>query len=164
LIDWSYDLLAEPERLLLHRLAIFAGGWSLEAAETICAGGPLKEEEILDLLTQLVHKSLVVMDEQDDEASYHMLGTIRQYALEKLAACGEMMALAEQHLAYYLKFIELDEPVRSGPEQTAWFERLSREQDNLRAAFAWAQIHDPDRAQRLSRSIWWFWYLREDNP
>ncbi len=96
LIDWSYNLLSKEERLLLQRLSVFAGGWTLEAAEAVCAGDGVEADDVLDLMTQLVNKSLVISErEQGREARYRMLETIRQYASERLLEAGEGEQIAE---------------------------------------------------------------------
>src|SRR5207244_8453012 len=101
LIDWSYALLSETERSLLRRLAVFAGGWTLEAAEAICAGDGIEPREVLDLLAHLVEKSLVVAVGQGGEERYRLLETIRQYAAEKLADAGEAAAVRGKHLEWF---------------------------------------------------------------
>src|SRR4030095_16160100 len=104
-------MLSEVERTLLERLSVFAGGWTLEAAEAICAGGNLERYDVLDLLTQLVNKSLVVPDsESDSEVRYRLLETIRQYARERLLEAGGSDKVRERHLDYYLKFARRAEP------------------------------------------------------
>ena len=106
LIDWSHSLLTGPERDLFRQLAVFTGGWTLEAAETVCA-----EMEILELLARLVDKSLVVLDEQAKEPRYRMLETIRQYALEKLLDAQESERLRDRHLRFFVKLAEFTEPI-----------------------------------------------------
>jgi len=139
LIDWSYDLLAEPERVLLRRLSVFAGGWTLEAAEAVCAGDGLDHDEVLDVLAQLVNKSLVVADrEQGQETRYRLLETIRQYALERLAASGEADAIRRRHAEYFLVLAEIAGVQLQRAGQRVWLDRLEAEHDNLRAALAWA--------------------------
>jgi len=111
LIDWSHDLLSESERVLLRRLSIFAGGWSLEAAESICGNEGIETHEILDLLTQLLNKSLVIVKhKQGQETRYRMLETIRQYARDKLWAAGEGESMRQWHLAYFVDLAERAEP------------------------------------------------------
>src|SRR6185503_18293121 len=112
LIDWSYDILTENERLLLRRLSAFAGGWTLEAAVEVCAGEGIDTYEILDLLSQLVNKSLAVGIEHSlhGETGYRMLETIRQYAREKLLEAGESEILRNRHLTYYVKLTKQAEP------------------------------------------------------
>ena len=110
LIDWSHDLLTEPERLLLRRLSVFAGGWMLDAAEAVCVGDVIEQSHVLDLLTQLVNKSLVIAERvQGKEARYRMLETIRQYARVKLSQAGEGELLSKRHLAYFVDLAERGE-------------------------------------------------------
>ncbi|MBK8780702.1 MAG: protein kinase, partial [Anaerolineales bacterium] len=164
LIDWSYDLLAENEKLLLRRLAVFMGGWTLEAAEQVCSDGQLHAEDVLDLLIHLVDKSLVVVDEQPAHLRYRMLETVRQYAREKLLESGEGEKLHTQHLVYFLKFAEEAEPHLFRAEQIEWLDRLELDDDNLRAALDWAvddpQNHPPEAALRLCNALWFFWFVR----
>ncbi|HSL28177.1 MAG TPA: tetratricopeptide repeat protein, partial [Anaerolineales bacterium] len=143
LIDWSYDILSEGERLLLCRLSVFAGSWTLEAAEEVCADEGVDPYEILDLLTQLVNKSLVPVIEhaQSGETRYRMLETIRQYAREKLldgAGSAGVESLRQKHLAYFVKLTEQAEPELLRSNQVFWLNRLEEEVDNLRLALEWA--------------------------
>ena len=164
LIDWSYDLLSENEKLLLRRLAVFMGGCTLEAAEQVCSDGQLHVEDVLDLLIHLVDKSLVVVDEQPGHLRYRMLETVRQYAREKLLGSGEGERLHTQHLAYFLKFAEEAEPYLFRGEQIEWLNWLEQDYDNIRAALGCAieneQDDPPDAGLRLSNALWYFWYLR----
>jgi non-specific serine/threonine protein kinase len=132
-------LLTEPEQILLRRLAVFAGGFTLEAVEAICSEG-MKRGGILDLLGRLVDKSLVIVDEisKVSETRYRLLETIRQYALEKLMGTEEARAIRDQHLGFYLDLAEKSEPNIFGNESVAWFARLDRELDNIRAAIEWS--------------------------
>lgn len=160
-IDWSYSLLSEPERVLLRRLSIFAGGWLFEAAEDICAGGGIDTYEVLDLLTSLVDKSLVVVEELDSSTRYGMLETIRQYALEKLAEAGETAGLRDRHLEHYMLFSEQVQPALQGPAQQTWLENLEQDHDNLRLALEWAQEkHAALNQARLAAALWRFWWVR----
>jgi non-specific serine/threonine protein kinase len=138
-VDWSYALLPEPERVLLRRLAVFAGGWTLETAEGVCAGDGLAAEDVLDLLVQLVNKSLVVAEDRGGEWRYRLLETLRQYGWEKLQEAGEEVALRDRHLAWFAALGHQGDPHTWGPNQFAWFERWDAEVDNLRAALAWSQ-------------------------
>ena len=116
LIDWSHDLLTEPERVLLRRLAVFAGGWTLEAAEAVCVGDGVEADAVLDLMTQLVNKSLILAErEQGQEARYRMLETIRQYASERLLKAGEGEQLRNRHLDFFLHWAEQVEPECARP-------------------------------------------------
>ena len=161
LIDWSHDLLSEAERTLLQRLSVFAGGWSLEAAEAICAGEGLERDEVLDLLTQLVNKSLVISDhESETEARYRLLETIRQYARERLVEAGGGEKVRDRHLVYYLKFAERTEPELRGPHQIAWLDRLEKEVDNLRAALEWGLDVNVEAGLRMASALLWFWHIR----
>ena len=101
LVDWSYDLLSEQERTLLRRLSVFAGGWTLEAAEAVCAGDGIEDWEILDLLTQLVDKSIVIAEAHGDATRYRLLETLRQYGAEKLAASGEEASRQRAHADWF---------------------------------------------------------------
>jgi hypothetical protein len=159
-IDWSYDLLTQSERVLLRRLSVFAGGWTLEAAEAVGAGDGIEAGAVLDLLTRLVEKSLVVAEEQGEAARYHLLETIRQYAGERLLAAGEAAAVRERHATWCLDLIEAAEPALSSGEQMDWLVRLAAEHDNLRAALAWWLDADPDAGLRLAGSLWQFWRAR----
>jgi predicted ATPase/class 3 adenylate cyclase/DNA-binding XRE family transcriptional regulator len=146
LIDWSHDLLSEAERALLRRLSVFAGGWTLEAAESVCAGDGLELDQILDVLLHLVDKSLVVAKTQGTEPRYpaggslryHMLETIRQYAQEKLADSGESSLLRDRHLEYFRSLGEQARPHFRDAEQIMWLDRFETELDNVRAALTWA--------------------------
>jgi tetratricopeptide (TPR) repeat protein len=152
MIDWSYDLLSEPERTLLRRLAVFTG-WTFEAAEAINA-----ELDVLDLLTQLVNKSLVIVDEEGPETRYRLLETLRQYARDRLVATGEYDALRQQHLAYFVGLAELSAPLIEGSQVVDWLPRLEREYDNVRAALEWGLAHDTDSALRLVGALMNFWF------
>jgi predicted ATPase len=152
LVDWSYDLLAEPERVLLRRLAVFAGSWTLEAAEWMG-----EREAVLDLLTHLVNKSLVVVDERDDATRYRLLETIGAYAREKLVQATEEHNARTQHLNYYVWLVEQAAPHLSGLYHEAWYAHLEAEHANLRAALEWATRHDMSMALRLVASLWYFW-------
>lgn len=135
LIDWSFDLLSERERTLFRRLAVFAGGCTLDAAEAVTAGDGLDAAEVLDLLAALVDKSLVMM--APDGARYRMLETVRAYAAEKLAEAGDEAATRTRHVRHYLAFAEATPAKLSGPEQAAWLQRLDAERDNLLTAHDW---------------------------
>ena len=138
-IDWSHDLLSEPERALLRRSAVFAGGWTLEAAEAVCAGSGIEAGDILGLLASLVDKSLVQGEERGGQVRYRLLETIRQYAEAKLCESGEEPAWRTRHLDWFVALAEEAEPRLCGPEQVAWLDRLEAEHDNLRVALATAQ-------------------------
>jgi predicted ATPase/class 3 adenylate cyclase len=134
LIDWSYDLLAAEERALFQALAVFAGGWTLEAAEAVGAGNDVRADDVLDLLTRLVEKSLVIAD--IDGNRYRMLDTVRHYALEKLQETPHADGPPDRHLDFYVGFAETARNELVGPQQGEWLERLDREFENLLAAHA----------------------------
>ncbi len=207
LIDWSYGLLTEPERTLLRRLSVFTGGWTLEAAEAVCADQgelspqmtpegypqitqmekdttvahgalpaapanhplapspshlliPIEEWEILDLLTALGDKSLVVAEREGRETRYRLLETVRQYAVERVSESGESEGLRAAHRDFYLALAEQAEPHYTRPEQGEWLARMEVEHDNLRAALDWC-AQDADGVEaglRLSGVLWRFWH------
>jgi predicted ATPase/class 3 adenylate cyclase len=161
-IDWSYSLLTEPERLTLHRLSVFAGGWTLEAAEKVCASDGIEAWEMLDLLCSLVDKSLVVAEPKEGHTRYHLLETVRQYGTEKLQTIGETEQVKTRHRDYFLALAEEAEPLLTGPDQGMWLRRLETEHDNFRAALAWCEV-DAEGAEiglRLASTICHFWYVR----
>jgi predicted ATPase/class 3 adenylate cyclase/Tfp pilus assembly protein PilF len=162
LVDWSYDLLADPERALLMRLSMFAGGWTLEAAERVCAGGVVEEWEVLDILTSLVDKSLVLYDGMVPDARYHLTETVRQYAREKVIGESQSHTFHQQHRDYFLSLAEEAREELLGREQGEWLQRLETEHDNMRVAFEFC-AGDPDSGGlglRLSGSLWKFWEIR----
>ena len=159
-VDWSHQLLPEPERVLFRRLSVFRGGWSLEAAEQVCAGARIERSEIVGLLAGLVDRSLVVTDHQSNR--FRMLETLRQYAHERLAEAGEEDRMATAHASYFTMVAEQAEPALRGPDQGHWLRWLAEERDNLRVALArWSQTADsqPDLGLRLVAALGWFWYF-----
>jgi predicted ATPase/DNA-binding NarL/FixJ family response regulator len=159
-MEWSHGLLTEEERFLFRRLAVFAGGFMLEAAESVCAGEGL-EEEVLEVLSHLVDKSLVLVEEQDGEMRYRLLETVRQYASEKLKEAGEEAEVRQCHAAYHLALAEVAEPGLKGARPVAWLERLEREHDNLRAALGWAlESGEAELGLRLAGTLGGFWLVR----
>lgn len=160
-IDWSYDLLSEQERILLRRLSVFAGGWSLKAGEFVCTDDVLPEFEILESLAYLVDKSLVVAQEELGEARYQMLETVRQYAHEKLLESGEAERLRERELEFYVKFAEEAEQKLKSAEERNWYARLDLEFDNLRSALEWAHEHQLiEPGLRAAGALDRFWLFR----
>jgi predicted ATPase/DNA-binding SARP family transcriptional activator len=210
-IDWSYKLLSEPERALLERLAVFAGGFTLEATEAVCSdfgfgtgdvvnkdaqdkqdeafpSAPIQNPkskiqnlDVLDLLSALVDKDLVVYEERQESARYRLLETIRQFGWDRLRESGEAEHVRRRHRDWCLQLAEQAAPELLGPEQAMWFERLEREHDNLRAAIEWSRdrgscspavtevppiqnpkskIESPEAALRLGGALSWFWLAR----
>jgi predicted ATPase/DNA-binding SARP family transcriptional activator len=155
-IDWSYELLEPDDRSLFARLAVFVGGCTAEAAEAVCAAG---EEAILEGLAALADGSLI-RQESVEEARLGMLETVREYALERLAASGEEPQLRRRHAEYYLGLAETAEQELHGSEQGRWLERLDREHGNLRAALAFAlESGDGETALRIAAALRWFWHI-----
>ena len=160
-MDWSHELLPEQERILLRRLSVFAGGFTLKAVESVCVWEDLQRGDVLDLLSHLVNKSLVVVAEQDSETRYRLLEAVRQYGWEKLSESGEEGQLREQHARYYLALTEEAEPELKGEGQVAWLERLEREHDNLRVAMRLLLGQgESEEASRLGWALWLFWGIR----
>jgi non-specific serine/threonine protein kinase len=183
LIDWSYDLLSEPERTLLRRLSVFAGGWTLEAAEAICSaegfgvqGAGYREadptpdtlhpvpctlypNDVLDLLSQLVDKSLVQYEERDGAARYRLLETVRQYARERLLESGESGAMRDCHLEFFSQWAE---GTSGQSERSLRFDHLEMEHDNLRMALAWSLSEEGgmEAGLRLATMLAGFWRAR----
>lgn len=161
-VEWSYDLLSEPERVLLQRLSVFAGGWTLEAAEHICA----QEDatfDVLELLMHLVDKSLVVSDPQENAARYRYLDTIRQFARDKLGSSGpeHLRDVSNAHLDYFLGFAQEVDQILRGAEQKGGLVILDRELGNLRAALTWAAQSGRTEAElKLTSALWRYWRVR----
>jgi predicted ATPase/DNA-binding SARP family transcriptional activator len=153
-IEWSHDLLAGEEAVLFRRLAIFAGGFGLEAAEEVCAGGAITRRQIVDLLARLVDKSLV----NAAGPRFRLLDTIRQYAAERLDASGEHEVVAVHHLDWCLALAEEHDPLSAGPRRS--LRTLELEHDNLRAGLTFALRRNPQAALRLATSLWRFWLDR----
>ncbi len=160
-MDWSHELLGQKERALFRRLSVFAGGFSLEAAESVCAGEELERDEVLELLSHLVDKSMVTAREEAGEARYRLLETVQQYGREKLSELGEVGQARERHVGCYLALAEEAEPELKGERQVAWLERLERDHDNLRATMAWLLGRgEPEKAAGLGWALWLFWGIR----
>ena len=162
LLDWSYDLLNATEQALFRRLAVFAGGWTPEAAEQVCVGPPVDNMAIVDLLAFLTDKSLVVVEERDGATRFRMLETLRQYARERLLESGEEAHWQGRHLTHFLGMAEEAEPQLTATDQKAWLDRLETEHDNLRSVLAWTSTPGGDAVAglRLAGAIWRFWYVR----
>ena len=157
-IDWSYDLLPGKEQLLFRRLAVFSGGCTWEAAQSVCAGDGIRTEEVLDLLTHLVDKSLLTLDEPQGTARFQMLETIREYALKKLLDSPETGQVRNRHLDFFMNFAEGIEPRLHAAEQALLLKQLDREHDNLRAALDWSlDGGDLEAGMRLAGALWMFW-------
>lgn len=160
-MDWSFNLLPEREQVFFRRLSVFAGGFTLEAAEAICAGGGIEASSVLDLLAQLVKKSLVMVETEDQEARYRLLETVREYGRTKLVDAGETPILCQRHRDWYLGLAERAEPRLFSKEQSAWFDQLEMEHDNFREALEWSLKNaEYQAALRLAGALHWFWHVR----
>jgi predicted ATPase/DNA-binding CsgD family transcriptional regulator len=160
-MDWSYGLLDPQEKELFRRLAVFAGGFTLGEAEAVCAGEGLGRGEVLDLLTSLVDKSLVLVAERDGEARYRLLETVRQYASEKLDRAGEHDAVGRRHAEFFVELAERAAPELKGHGQVAWLGRLETGHGNLRAAMRrLLRNGDVEAAVHLAWALRLFWYVR----
>jgi predicted ATPase/Tfp pilus assembly protein PilF len=181
-IAWSYDLLGEEEQTLFERLAVFAGGWTLEAAEAVVSGqwsvvssqrmgespptppfshSPIPSLDVLEGLETLVENSLVQREESEDgEPRFAMLRTVHDFALERLEQAGEAESMRRRHAEYFRTVAEEAEPKLTGPDQEEWLDALDREHNNLRAALNWAAAGDPETGLRLVGALWRFWMVR----
>jgi len=164
LIDWSYDLLNPQEQIVLDRLSVFAGGWTLQAAEAVTAAGVSGEWLVLDHLAALVDKSLVQAEDIDGSSRYRLLETVRHYAAEHLTRRPgtELDRTRAAHRDHYLALVETAGTHLRGPQEAVWLDRLEVEFDNIRAALAFS-LADPDQAEpglRLAAGLRWFCYLR----
>jgi len=167
-IDWSYDLLSPAEAALFRSLAVFAGGWTVAAAEQVAAQGQ-SHAPTFDLLHQLVNKSLVIVDQRSEATRYHLLETLRGYAREKLAEQGEEAAMCERHAAYFLQLAEAARPLLYSAQQQVWYQRLITEQSNFQAALHWRRANENySQVAQLGAALCWFWLkhgkLREEMP
>jgi predicted ATPase len=165
-LDWSYGLLSASEQALFARLGVFAGPFSLPAAQAVGADSPdqglaTAPGPVLDTLSSLVDSSLVQADTRGGEPRFALLETIREYALERLAAGGDWVQAHDQHAAYFQALAEPAAAELSGPGQLTWLDRLETEHDNLLAAMSWlVDQGPPERALRLFSATWKFWWLR----
>ncbi len=162
-LDWSYTLLSSIEQKILRRLSIFAGGSTLEAAEAVCVDDEIQSVEVLEVLSRLVDKSLVMVDRPGNgETRYRLLETIRQYAHQKLSESVEVDISKDRHLHYFIRWAEKAEPYLTGPKQLQWLELYEAEHDNLRAALQWCNSDDirAPAGLRLAAACGRFWRLR----
>lgn len=161
MVDWSWGLLDQTERLLLMRLTVFSGGWMLEAAERVCGGDGVSSDDVVDLQDRLVRKSLVVVESDGGSGTrFRLLETIRQYAGERLRETGSLAAMRDRHLAYHRAVAGAAKVELHRPDQKRWLQRLSRDHDNVRAALDWAVETDPAAALELCEGLAEFWDVR----
>lgn len=159
-VDWSHELLAIAERTVLRRLAVFVGGFTAEAAERVCSGEGIEPDQVLDLLSALVEKSLVQAEERGPTKRYRLLETVRQYALERLIKADEDPRVRDSHRDFFLEFAELIEPQLLTPRQPEFLDLLDPETANLASAIERAAVTEPHKALRLSVSLTLWWRLR----
>jgi predicted ATPase len=161
-ITWSYGLLDAPEQCLFRRIAVFAGGWTLEAAEAICGENDAEATLILDVLMSLVNSSLVVQETgADGEPRFRLLELMREYGWEHVIAHDELPALRARHAEYCRAFAEKAAPEMHGLNQRLWLARLAQEHSNLRAALDWAsETHSVECGLRLGSALCWFWRVQ----
>jgi predicted ATPase/DNA-binding SARP family transcriptional activator len=160
-MDWSHALLSDAERACFRRLAVFAGGWTLEAAEGVCAGEGVETSDVLDLLTEIGNKSLVIIDRvPGQEARYRLLETIRQYTWEKLQEASELEASRTRHLNTYCRLAQAVEPKLYGAQQLEGLAQLDAEQSNIWAALEWGLENRLEAGAQLAGAMFWYWHLR----
>ena len=152
LIDWSYDLLSDSERKLFRKFSVFAGGCTYEAAESICS-----EMDVLNLLSQLVNKSLVAVEAENGGSRYRLMETVRQYARDKLLESGESEEARNVHFDYFYNLSKAAEPGLDSPQALVWIGRLAAEYDNIRAALEWGLEQNVSRVLSMVPSLWRFW-------
>jgi predicted ATPase/DNA-binding SARP family transcriptional activator/DNA-binding CsgD family transcriptional regulator len=163
-LEWSHGLLLEKERIAFGRVSVFSGGFSLEAAEAVVAGEGIAEAEVLDLISSLVDKSLIVAElltGPGQTPRYRMLAPVRQFALEHFKGDEAVESVFGRHAAFFLELAEVSEPHLKGPDQTLWLERLTRELDNLRTAMRWLlDVGEPGTVSRFGWALYVFWWIR----
>ena len=160
-MEWSYDLLSEPERALLRCFSVFAGGFTLEAAQGLGATDHLDDMDVIELIGRLVEKSMVLLEKREGAARYRLLETVRHFVRTKLVEAGEADAARHRHAAFFLDLAERAEGELRGPGQAEWLDRLETEHDNLRAALEWSLSQDADdTGLRLAAALSGYWHGR----
>jgi predicted ATPase/predicted Ser/Thr protein kinase len=159
-IDWSYNLLTESEKTLFRRLPVFSGGWTLEAAEIVCAGEGVEKADVLELLSGLVDKSLVMVEERLGHQRYRCMVTLLEYAQRQPMPATEREALYSRHAEFFTNLAHEGESKLMTAEQKSWLERLDAEYDNMRAALTWTSNTRSDMALRLAGALGRFWYVQ----
>ncbi|MBV9358707.1 MAG: tetratricopeptide repeat protein [Chloroflexi bacterium] len=160
-LDWSYRLLTDAEQSVFRQLAVFAGGCELEAAETVCRGERVHSDDVLEVIAQLVNKSLVSVTHDGPRARYRLLEPVRQYAEDQLAGSDDEHVAREQHVTWFLALAERARPELAGRDQVDWLKRLDRDYDNLRAGLRWLrEQEDSERQLRLAVALAPYWEAR----
>jgi predicted ATPase/DNA-binding SARP family transcriptional activator len=162
MIDWSWQLLTQQERIVLRRMAVHADGCTKESAVAVCAPDGLSAAEVLDIMARLVDRSLVVVSDRGDAGPhYRLLESVAAYCVERMHEAGELLQLRQRHYRYYADVAEQAESGLYGRDQRRWLQRLDTEAANMRAAIDGAvEQHDADRALRLVNALSWYWFLR----
>ena len=163
-MDWSYELLSDDEQVLLRRVAVFAGGFTLEAAEEVCAGEGIAPDRLLDLLASLVDQSLVIAEEGERGVRYRLLETVRQYGLERLAEGGEEDTVRARHRDAFLALAERAAPHLETARQREWLEVLDPEAANLAVALEYALASEPPLALRFCAALYRWWCAAVASP
>jgi predicted ATPase/DNA-binding XRE family transcriptional regulator len=160
-MEWSYNLLSEKEQIVFRRLAVFSGGWILEAAEIVCSGNGIDAIEVLDLLSHLVNKSLVYVETVQGQIRYRRLKMIRDHALAMLKRSNEMRVVCRRHLTYFAELVYEAERNFKGPDEASWYGRLDTELDNVRVALTWfGGLEYVDERLRFAAGLWRYWKNR----
>jgi non-specific serine/threonine protein kinase len=159
-LDWSYGLLSEREASLLQRSSVFAGGWTLEAVETVASGDNLSVHEVFEALGGLVDKSMVVADATQPETRYRLLETVRQYADDKLRHTANLEHVRARYAEWFAVMAERAQLELQRGDQAAWLDVLEREHDNFRAALGWARTANPALGLRIAANLGAFWEMR----
>src|SRR4029077_18811920 len=160
-VDWSYDLLSESQQAILRRLSVFVGGFSLVGAEAICAGIEVDRHRVLDGVTELAGKSLLIVDREINETRYRLLETIRHYGRQRLLEAGEAEEVLVRHRDWFLGVAEKAEPKLRGPHQIDSLHELDIEHDNLRSALVWSfDAGDVESTLRIAAAMGFFWRMR----
>ncbi|MEO2002604.1 MAG: hypothetical protein ABGY41_00730, partial [Candidatus Poribacteria bacterium] len=160
LVDWSYRLLDEAEQALFARLSVFQGGFTLAAAEDVCAFGAVETWDVMDLLLRMVDKSLAIAEDGPSGTRYRMLETLREYGLERVVEGGEADEVRRRHARHYFALVSELRPEFIGPKQVEAFDRLEEDHDNLRGALTWADYGDRALGLQAVHDLHWFWHER----
>jgi predicted ATPase len=163
-VDWSHELLSASEQAVFRRLAVFAGSFDYEAAVAVCATPPIGAHQVLDQLSSLVDKSLVLVDDSGEQARYRLLETVREYAARRLAMSGEDNNARTAHRNHYLAFAEAAQPHLEGPGQTEWMDAVAADYPNLLAALSWSQARiEDEQLSRIAVAVHVYWGIHGPN-
>ncbi|MBK6507248.1 MAG: tetratricopeptide repeat protein [Ignavibacteria bacterium] len=157
MIDWSYDLLNDTEKLLFHRLSVFSGGWTIESAEEICSDEIIESYDVIDILTGLLEKSLVTTKEDSNVIRFSMLESIRQYAIEK---AGNEEEINQRHLNYFKKLVDSTKMRFGNEDMLKWIRKLDAEMGNIRKAIQWGMEHDTESAHEITNFLTEYWQAK----